>query len=76
LSSPSLPGSKNSCARWANQGGTHDSAGERSAAEPRPNHASLKLFCDEMRVELRRFNRRVPDFGTNCAKKHGFFAAN
>jgi hypothetical protein len=38
--------------------------------------ASLKLFFDEMRVELRRFNRRVPDFDTNCAKKHEFFAAN
>ena len=38
--------------------------------------ASFKLFFDEMRVELRRFNRRVPDFVFNCAKKHGFFAAN
>jgi hypothetical protein len=38
--------------------------------------ASLKLFFDEMRAEIRRFNRRVPDFDTNCAKKHGFFAAN
>jgi len=36
---------------------------------------SSKLFFDEVRVELRRCNRRVPDFDAHCAKKHGFFAS-
>jgi hypothetical protein len=38
--------------------------------------ASLKLFFDEMRVELLQLKRDVPDFDAICAKKHAYFAAN